>query len=92
MDNALETWTLDALRSGGLYTPEQLHDELQRRADLGLLDGITGLIGVGPIKTCLRSLRLQGVARETESGWEFVAPVQAVETKRGREKQGSLFA
>lgn len=96
-DSDLEKLVLKTLQDAGPMEPGEIADELTWRRKSDCLPEFEGLIGVGAIKTCLRSLRLQGLAKETtdEEGnkvWEYTPPRPVESVPSGRVRQGSLFA
>lgn len=96
-DSDLEKLVLTTLQTAGPMSAADVADELMWRRKTSCLPEFEGLIGVGAIKTCLRSLRLQGLAKETtdEEGnkvWEYTPPRPVEIVPSGRVRQGSLFA
>lgn len=88
MDDLTEI-ILSALRTAGPLTEAELVGELNQRDRLGVLpEGC--IVGGASVIRSLRSLRLQGRAREENGAWEWLPVRKALEAS-GRAKQTSLF-
>lgn len=88
----LESLILETLQKAGPMRADELADELTHRRRLKSLPEFDGLIGLGAVKTALRSLALQGVALDEGGNWNYVPPQRPAEAKpSGRTVQASLF-
>lgn len=92
MDTNLEALIIETLQSAGPMEPGEIADELCHRRRLKTLPEFDGLIGVGAIKTALKSLALQGRVRRSGEVFEYIPPARPVESvPSGRMRQASLF-